>query len=89
MVLQLVKKFPAFLEPESTLPYSQVLSTLGTRTASINACCQDDGLRGCFASFRTCQPAKQKRCETPVFRSLLIEGYWTTDEVCIYVRTVI
>jgi hypothetical protein len=27
MVLQLVKKFPAFMEPESSLPYSQVSAT--------------------------------------------------------------
>jgi hypothetical protein len=27
MVLQLVKKFPAFMEPESSLPYSKELTT--------------------------------------------------------------
>jgi len=27
LVLQLVKKFPAFLEPEGSSPYSQVLAT--------------------------------------------------------------
>ena len=36
LVLQLVKKFPAFLEPEGSSPYSQVPATLLHGTSSRN-----------------------------------------------------
>jgi hypothetical protein len=37
LVLQLVKKFPAFMEPESSLPYSQVSVTWHLKKAAKEA----------------------------------------------------
>ena len=49
-------------------------------TANINAYFQDNGLRGCFAGFRTCHPAKQKHCGTPVFHTCCFSNWTRLDD---------